>query len=99
MVLKEAQSQREYGREGVAELLDDGAISRSDFQSSFDQLRQCYEARGYQVDGPLTNPADGLRLLYKVSGSGIVNGSVQVGGAEQEDAMECGEPHEQLAAT
>lgn len=98
-VLTEAQSQQEYGREGIAELLEDGAISRSDFQSSFDEMRQCYEARGYQVEGPLINPVDGLRLLYKVSGSGIVNSSIQVGGTEQEDAMECGEPHEQLAAT
>lgn len=92
LVLKEAQSQRDYGREDIARLLDDGVLSESDFNRSFDDLKQCYEERGYEVGEPVVNPADGLTLLFEVVNSGRTTEVVQ------KDALDCGDPHEQLGA-
>lgn len=92
LVIKAAQSQRDYGREDIARLLDDGVLSESDFNRSFDELKQCYEERGYQVKDPVVNPADGLTLLFEVVNSG------RTAEVAQKDALDCSDPHEQLGA-
>lgn len=66
-VVEDALSQAEDGGlESQVSLLSDGAVTLDDYKKSVENYIVCVTEQGFEVDGPMLNPADNQLLLMQV---------------------------------
>ncbi|RLQ84003.1 hypothetical protein D9V28_07085 [Mycetocola zhadangensis] len=74
MVIEDARSQAaEEGHSSQEALLSDGAVTFDDYEASVGAYITCVTERGFQVDGPVLNPADNELLLLQVLDGNTTN--------------------------
>jgi hypothetical protein len=60
---------RDLKKNGYAEqaaMLEDGDITAQEYQEAFDLLRACIDNVGAEMEGPWTNPVDGISLSFTI---------------------------------
>jgi len=63
--------QRAAGNLEQAAALEDGAVTREEYEAAFADLGACLSRHGYSIGASWTSPIDGNTILFRMDGDGL----------------------------